>query len=217
MKFKGIDLLIKDKNIKVTSIEIANILKQENFIVNRKIEQELKNEIELNIKKKEYNHELKDGGIVKRTYYVLDLKSALYIMSCFNNGIAKELKYSFINQYCNSSAQSIEIELTNGIKFERKENKFKEQLFNMLTPLRIKIETQKIILNGKYRIDFYLPEFSLAIEYDEEQHNSDTNKKKDKQREEEIKEELHCEFIRLSYKETDTYNVGLVLKKIFNR
>lgn len=40
MKFKGIDLLIKDKNIKVTSIEIANILKQENFIVNRKIEQE---------------------------------------------------------------------------------------------------------------------------------------------------------------------------------
>ena len=214
MKFKGIDLLIKDKNIKVTSIEIANILKQENFIVNRKIEQELKNGIELNIKKKEYNHELKDGGIVKHTYYVLDLKSALYIMSCFNNGVAKELKYNFINQYCNSNAKNLKIELTNGTKFERKENKFGEQLKETLKPFGIKIETQKPIFNGKYRADFYLPEYNLVIEYDEQYHKF--QQEEDKQREEEIKNELHCEFIRLDYKKTDAYNVGLVLKKIFN-
>ena len=215
MKFKGIDLLIKDKNIKVTSIEIANILKQENFIVNRKIEQELKNGVELNIKKKEYDHILKDGGTVKRTYYVLDLKSALYIMSCFNNGVAKELKYNFINQYCNSNAQNLKIELTNGTKFERKENKFGEQLKETLKPFGIKIEIQKPIFNGKYRIDFYLPECNLVIEYDEQYHKF--QREEDKQREEEIKNELHCEFIRLDYKETDAYNVGLVLKKIFNR
>lgn len=67
MKFKGIDLLIKDKNIKVTSIEIANILKQENFIVNRKIEQEWDYCTIIQkwrIEKTEYSHELKDGGIV---------------------------------------------------------------------------------------------------------------------------------------------------------
>lgn len=71
--------------------------------------------------------------------------------------------------------------------------------------------------NNNYRIDFYLPEYKLAIEYDEQQHNGEKNKIKDKQREEEIKNELHCDFIRLGYKETNAYNVGLVLKKIFNR
>ena len=99
----------------------------------------------------------------------------------------------------------------------RFELSFGEQLQETLKPLGIKIEVQKSIFNGKYRIDFYLPEYKLAIEYDEEQHNNDINRIKDKQREEEIKNELHCDFIRLNYKDTDAYNVGLVLKKIFNR
>ena len=99
----------------------------------------------------------------------------------------------------------------------RFELSFGEQLQETLKPLGIKIEAQKSIFNGKYRIDFYLPEYKLAIEYDEQQHNEEKNRIKDKQREEEIKNELHCEFIRLNYKETDAYNVGLVLKKIFNR
>ena len=104
--------------------------------------------------------------------------------------------------------------MVNG-KFERKENKFGEQLKETLKPFGIKIESQKPIFNGKYRADFYLPEYNLVIEYDEQYHKF--QQEEDKQREEEIKNELHCEFIRLNYKETDAYNVGLVLKKIFNR
>ena len=99
----------------------------------------------------------------------------------------------------------------------RFELSFGEQLEETLKPLGIKIKTQKSMFGGKYRIDFYLPEYNLAIEYDEEHHNEEEKKIKDKIREEEIKNELHCEFIRLDYKETDAYNVGLVLKKIFNR
>ena len=38
-----------------------------------------------------------------------------------------------------------------------------------------------------------------------------------KNADEQEKNELHCDFIRLNYKDTDAYNVGLVLKKIFNR
>lgn len=99
MKFKGIDLLIKDKNIKVTSIEIANILKQENFIVNRKIEQEWDYYTIIQkwrIEKTEYSHELKDGGIVKRTYYIMESDMALYITSRFNNKNAKDAMCNII-------------------------------------------------------------------------------------------------------------------------
>jgi len=99
--------------------------------------------------------------------------------------------------------------------YSRFEISFGDQLKQTLKPLNIKIETQKSMFNGKYRIDFYLPEFNLAIEYDEGHHKY--QQEEDKQREEEIKSCLHCEFIRLDYKQDDCYNVGLVLKKIFNR
>lgn len=73
------------------------------------------------------------------------------------------------------------------------------------------------MFDEKYRIDFYLPEFNLAIEYDEKQHQQKENKIKDRQREEEIKEVLGCKFIRLDYKQDDNYNIGLVLKEIMGR
>ena len=99
----------------------------------------------------------------------------------------------------------------------RFEISFGEKLKNTLKPLNLKVETQKPMFDGKYRIDFYLPEFNLAIEYDEKQHQQKENKIKDRQREEEIKEVLGCKFIRLDYKQDDNYNIGLVLKEIMGR
>lgn len=99
----------------------------------------------------------------------------------------------------------------------RFEISFGDKLKNTLKPLNIKVETQKPMFDGKYRIDFYLPEFNLAIEYDEKQHQQKENKIKDRQREEEIKEVLGCKFIRLDYKQDDNYNIGLVLKEIMGR
>lgn len=97
----------------------------------------------------------------------------------------------------------------------RFEIEFGQKLKNTFKPLNIEIESQKPMFNGKYRIDFYLPEFNLAIEYDEEQHNY--QQEEDKQREEEIKRVLGCKFIRLDYKQDDNYNIGLVLKEIMGR
>lgn len=58
---------------------------------------------------------------------------------------------------------------------------------------------------GKYKIDFYEPNFKLAIEYDEMAHKY--NKERDLIREKEIKKKLGCTFIRVNEgKETDGIN-----------
>lgn len=47
----------------------------------------------------------------------------------------------------------------------------------------------------RYRIDFYCKELNLAVEYDEEHHNSST--KEDVERQSDIENELSCVFIRV--------------------
>ena len=212
MEFNKIKLIIEDENIIIDSREVSKILKQKHSNVLKKIHQNKELSTEPIFELCESYYVDKNGQ--KRPVYTMNNIGAMYLMLLFNNGIAKELRCELVSRL---KEKDIKIELTNGIKFERKENRFREQLKETLSPLNIKIETQKSIYGGKYRIDFYLPEFNLAIEYDEQQHNNDIHRTKDKQREEEIKNELHCDFIRLDYKETDAYNVGLVLKKIFNR
>ena len=212
MELNKIMSIIEDGNITIDSMEVSKILKQRHSDVLKKIHgnEELSTEPIFGLSKNYYM----DKNRQKRPMYTMNNIGAMYLMLLFNNGIAKELRCELVSRL---KEKDIKIELTNGIRFERKENKFKEQLQETLKPFGIKIETQKTMESNNYRIDFYLPEYKLAIEYDEQQHNSDINKEKDKKREKEIENELHCEFIRLSYKETDAYNVGLVLKKIFNR
>ncbi|HBI7133065.1 TPA: Rha family transcriptional regulator [Clostridium perfringens] len=101
----------------------------------------------------------------------------------------------------------------NVICVNRFELSFGQALIETLKPLNIKIETQKPTL-GKYRIDFYLPEYRLAIEYDEKEHKY--NVEEDLKRQIEIEKELNCKFIRLDYKNNDNYNVGIVLKELFS-
>lgn len=64
--------------------------------------------------------------------------------------------------------------------------------FSMYEPINksidsiLKYETQYIVCDGKYRIDFYFPKLKIAIEYDEKYHESKEQKEKDKIREYEI-------------------------------
>lgn len=67
----------------------------------------------------------------------------------------------------------------------------------------------------KYRIDFYIPEYNLAVEYDEEQHRF--SMQVDAKRMAEIKNAIGCKFIRLSYKDSDAENVGIVLREIYSK
>ena len=65
---------------------------------------------------------------------------------------------------------------------------------------------------GTYRIDFYIPSFKIAIEYDEHQHRY--TKDQDSIRQEFVTKELDCKFVRCDYEDSDIKNVMKVLKEI---
>lgn len=100
------------------------------------------------------------------------------------------------------------------ICIDRFETTFFNKLKDTLCAMNINLDMQKTVLS--YRLDGYLPQYNLAIEYDEAQHFVEPQKSKDIRRQKEIKKELGCEFVRLNYKDTDAYNIGLVMKKIFD-
>lgn len=56
------------------------------------------------------------------------------------------------------------------------------------------------VFDGKYRIDWYIPELKIAVEFDEDQHKTGKMVKEDARRQREIEKELGCTFIRRSYK-----------------
>lgn len=55
------------------------------------------------------------------------------------------------------------------------------------------------VLNGKYFIDFYIPETRQAFEYDERQHFTEERLIADAIRQREIEEVLGCTFIRIPH------------------
>lgn len=95
----------------------------------------------------------------------------------------------------------------------RKETEFIKELEDALEPFEIKGEKQYHIL--RYRIDYYIPSLNIAIEYDENGH-SNYSYETHEGRQQEIERELGCRFIRVSDKNSDAYNIGLVIKNIFN-
>lgn len=88
---------------------------------------------------------------------------------------------------------------------------FINKLNEALIPFSIKGIKQYVVLS--YRIDYYIPELNVAIEYDENSHKHYLDKK-DKIRQLEIEKELGCKFIRVSDKNSDEYNIGFVIKNI---
>lgn len=89
---------------------------------------------------------------------------------------------------------------------ERKETRFGD-LLRSAFPL-VEIDVQHAV--GRYRIDFYMPEHDLAIEYDEAFHKSQQNA--DRDREDYIATLIHCDFIRVPEGEE-----GAAIIEIFKR
>ena len=101
--------------------------------------------------------------------------------------------------------ENIDIYVSN----ERLEISFFKLLKEALKEIDVKLIHQHYV--SGYRIDFFLPEYNLAIEYDEEHHKLRT--KEDKIREKEIKKETGCKFIRCSYKDSNIKNLMKILKE----
>lgn len=97
----------------------------------------------------------------------------------------------------------------NYIPYDRKEISFKRNLIDFLDALNIDIIHQFRV--GNYRVDFYIPLYRIAIEYDEHDH-SGYDKNDEVIRQKCIEEKLGCTFVRLSDKKSDSYNLGIVSK-----
>ena len=97
---------------------------------------------------------------------------------------------------------------------DRFETSFLNKLSTVLNVIGIEYEFQKPVLNNKYKIDCYLNKYNLAIEYDEQQHYVEPQKSKDIKRQKEIETKLKYNFIRLDFKDSDAYNIGIIIKEI---
>lgn len=97
------------------------------------------------------------------------------------------------------------------LKKERKEVKFIEFLEEFLSEYNIKGIKQYPVFN--YRIDYYIPELKLAIEYDENDHRNYTYEEQEL-RQLKVENELNCKFIRLSDSVSDIKNIAKVSKHL---
>lgn len=92
----------------------------------------------------------------------------------------------------------------------RKEIEFVNDLESFLKAIGINDGiSQYSILN--YKIDYYIPSLKIAVEYDENNHK-DYSYEAQEFRQQKIEEILKCKFIRLSDKNSNSFNIGLFLK-----
>ena len=115
--------------------------------------------------------------------YILSVESAMRLIM-FSNKTGKAIKLY------KTLASVIETDVIQ-ITPTRKELLFEIDIKGALKEITT-IISQYPVLN--YRVDFYLPEFNLVIEYDEKQH---LYYKDDKERQTEIENYLQCHFIRV--------------------
>ena len=212
MEINGVKILKKEFNCEkvLTAWDIAKIHRRET----REINQNLKN--------------LQGKMVEGEDYYFLSKENALPFMEDYfipnnvkrialfkANGYAKLIKtFIFENNYkiIEKTYKFLDGKDNINLYFpkENSENLFKEMLEETLNELKIKVEHQYPA--GKYRIDFFIPEYNLAIEYDESYH--ELKIKEDSEREKEINKILGCNFVRCSYKDSNIKNIIKILKKI---
>lgn len=95
---------------------------------------------------------------------------------------------------------------------ERKELEFVDILKETMKPLGLTIETQKVFPKLDFRVDVFIPELNLAIEYDEKEHIYKIEK--DKQRQALIQARTGIEFLGVSEDVSHLENVGIVFAGI---
>lgn len=171
----------------MTSIEIAEVIEKRHADVLRDMRK--MSDAWLKVTKKHFkldNYIDKTGR--SQPFYILNKPEYIFVLSYYNDAILIKI--------CNNKSIS---EINDLIIKKNVYNK-KEQYFyeNYLLNVFNSSEIKRQFKVGKYRIDFYIPKYNLAIEYDEKHHLSLKNKKKDILREKEIKKIINCEFIRIN-------------------
>ena len=94
MEFNKIKLMIEDRNITINSLEVSKILEQRHEKVIRKIREneELSNEPIFRLAASSYV----DAKGEKRIMYTMSFDGALYLISLFNNAVAKRARIELL-------------------------------------------------------------------------------------------------------------------------
>ena len=143
------------------------------------------------------------GGRPKENYQLTIKASIMICLMNFSSSKKSLLLYKHLSEL-NGSEVIIEYRT-------RKELLFEIALNDILAGI-VKVIPQYSVL--KYKVDFYLPEINVAIEYDETHHGY--NYKVDKKREQEIIKKIGCCFIRVD--ENDEYAaINKIIIKILSR
>lgn len=143
----------------------------------------------------------------KQPCYIVTLKGVKFILD--NKRKHKNI-YPLIQWYNKNNTNNNEVIILQ----EREEIEFINKLEKSLKPFSIKGIRQFTVLT--YRIDYYIPELNIAMEYDEDEHKNYTYAEHEG-RQKDIEKELGCSFIRVSDKNSDEYNIGLVFKELFKK
>ena len=134
-------------------------------------------------------------------------ESGLYQLIAKSKTITKKQKEDSINFFKKFGM------LNDVTLHSRKEIEFIDKLERALLAFNVTGKKQHNILD--YKIDYYIPSLNVAIEYDENGHKDYTYEAHEL-RQELIQKELGCRFIRVTDEKNDEFNVGLVIKELFN-
>ena len=158
-----------------------------------------------NLNKQEYFIEstYKDKSGKNNKSYICTLKGVKLLLDNLRN---YENKLPLLIWFKNHANKEMDIILHN-----RPEIYFIEELEQVLCGMGIKSIRQYPVLS--YYIDYYIPNFRLAIEYDENNHKYYTHENQEL-RQKNIENKLKCTFIRLSNANSNLYNIGLVMNQI---
>lgn len=149
--------------------------------------------------------------VAKSKYiYLLSEQGYLKFYSLLRNK-NENILFNILEKYFNNKQKPVII--------YNKEIRFREKLKETLSAFDITdLEFQKSILNRRgtyYRIDCFIPSLNIAIEYDEDNHRNYTYEEHCG-RQKEIEEMLNCKFIRVTDENSHEYNIGYIIKEMFN-
>ena len=130
---------------------------------------------------------LKDNVIADK------IKQELGISSSWNINLRKEIKFKNELDLSIEKIRQIMIDNIGSLPHTKIYSEIKQAIINLTT-----YKQQYNVCNNKYRIDYYFPLLNIAVEYDENYHNSKEQIEKDKQREYEIQRYF---YINKNYKD----------------
>lgn len=202
--------------------ELIKIIQNDNDeqLVNAK---ELHKFLEIKTPYKKWFDRIVKYGFKENTDFIITSQKLLIANGGFQSTIIHLITPSMAKEICYRIKNNPKVkEVLNRLGIELKqihtntrfEISFGDMLIEALKEIKLEVITQYEV--GKYKIDFYIPQHNVAIEYDENQHLIRGNQIKDNIRQTYIENKIGAKFIRCDYRDSDIKNVMKVVKEVIS-